>query len=129
MDIVLRGRSVYLDIFESPKKEDIKIAEKALKMVNIFHLKEKSYNKISGGEQQLVLIARVLTQDPKLIIIDEPTSSLDFENQIKILKIIDKLAQKGISVIMTSHFPDHVFITGNRVAILKNRKLSSIGSP
>jgi iron complex transport system ATP-binding protein len=129
LDVVLMGRSPHLDIFESPAEEDYKIAEKSLKSLNIIHMKDKPYTEISGGEQQLVFIARVLTQEPEILILDEPTSHLDFGNQIRTLDIIKKLASEGLSVIMSSHFPDHAFISANKVALMGEKRFIAMGTP
>ena len=86
-------------------------------------------SQLSGGEQQLVFIARVLTQEPSILILDEPTSHLDFGNQIRTLNIIKKLASKGLSVIMSSHFPDHAFISANKVALMDGKKFLAMGKP
>jgi iron complex transport system ATP-binding protein len=129
LDVVLMGRSPHIDAFSSPSKRDIEIAENSLKTLNIYHMKDKAYTEISGGEQQLVFIARVLTQEPRVLLLDEPTSHLDFGNQIRTLNIIEKLASKGLSVIMSSHFPDHAFISANKVAIMKGTDFIDIGTP
>lgn len=129
LDVVLMGRSPHLDIFESPSEEDYKIALKSLHSLNITHMKDKPYTEISGGEQQLVFIARVLTQEPDILILDEPTSHLDFGNQIRTLEIIKKLADKGLAVIMSSHFPDHALISANKVALMGEKKFIDSGKP
>jgi iron complex transport system ATP-binding protein len=129
LDVVLMGRSPHLDIFESPSDKDVKIADKALKTLNIAHMRDKPYTEISGGEQQLVFIARVLTQEPDILILDEPTSHLDFGNQIRTLDVIERLAKNGLSILMSSHFPDHAFISANKVAILKDKNFIDIGTP
>ncbi|MGB9936112.1 MAG: ABC transporter ATP-binding protein [Methanobacterium sp.] len=129
LDVVLMGRAPHLDIFSSPSKKDIEIAENALKSLNIYHMKDKPYTEISGGEQQLVFIARVLTQEPSVLLLDEPTSHLDFGNQIRTLNIIEKLSKNGLSVVMSSHFPDHAFISATKVAIMKGTEFIDIGSP
>lgn len=129
LDVVLMGRAPYLDLFESPSEDDYKIAEKSLETLNISYMRDKSYTEISGGEQQLVFIARVLTQEPSILILDEPTSHLDFGNQIRTLNIIEKLASKGLSVIMSSHFPDQAFISANKVAIIQGKNIIDMGTP
>jgi len=129
LDVVLMGRSAHLDMFESPSEKDYKIAEKAIKSLDINHLKDTPYNEISGGEQQLTFIARVLTQEPKLLVLDEPTSHLDFGNQIRALNVVESLAKDGLAIIMTSHFPDHVLMSGTKVAIMKDRGFIEVGSP
>lgn len=128
LDVVIMGRSPYLSLTESPKDEDIKIAESALKDLGIYDLKDTEYTNLSGGERQLVFLARILTQQPDILILDEPTSHLDFGNQIKFLEIVDKLASLGLSVIMSSHFPDHTFISSNKVAIMKDGRFIDFGT-
>ena len=128
-DVVLLGRAPHLGLTDSPGENDYKIASEAVEILGISHLRDKPYTQISGGEVQLVLMARVLTQQPKILLLDEPTSHLDFGNQIRTLEVINQLARNGLSVIMTSHFPDHTFISSNQVAILNNGNLMARGSP
>ena len=123
------GRAPYLNLTDSPKDEDKKIALDALKTLGIEDLKDKEYTNLSGGERQLVFLARVLCQKPDILILDEPTSHLDFGNQIKLLEIIDNLARSGLSIIMSSHFPDHAFLSSTKVAIMKNKKFIDFGTP
>ena len=129
LDVVVMGRAPYLNLTESPKEKDIKIALDALKTLGIEHLKDKEYTNLSGGERQLVFLARILCQQPDILILDEPTSHLDFGNQIKLLEIIDNLASSGLSIIMSSHFPDHAFLSSTKVAILKNKEFIDFGTP
>ena len=91
----MMGRAPYLNLTDVPKKEDEKIALNSMKILGIEYLKDKEYTNLSGGERQLVFLARVLTQQPDILILDEPTSHLDFGNQIKLLEIIDKLAKSS----------------------------------
>ncbi|WP_405266849.1 ABC transporter ATP-binding protein [Methanobrevibacter sp.] len=129
LDVVVMGRAPYLNLTDSPKKEDMEIAMNSLKTLGIDHLKDKEYTNLSGGERQLVFLARVLCQKPDILILDEPTSHLDFGNQIKLLEIIDNLSKAGLSIIMSSHFPDHAFLSSTKVAIMKNKKFIDFGSP
>ncbi len=121
-DVVVMGRTAYLSVFTSPGKSDMDIAEKALEDLGISYLKNKVYTEISGGERQLVLIARALAQTPSVLIMDEPTSNLDFGNQAKAVKQVRNLADRGLGVIMTTHFPDHVFQCADKVVVIKNSK-------
>jgi iron complex transport system ATP-binding protein len=114
---------------DSPKENDVKIANDALKTLGIENLKDKEYTNLSGGERQLVFLARVLCQKPDMLILDEPTSHLDFGNQIKLLEIIDNLAKSGLSIIMSSHFPDHAFLSSTKVAIMKDKRFIDFGTP
>lgn len=128
-DVVLMGRAPYLNLTDSPNEKDKEIALDALKTLGIEYLKDKEYTNLSGGERQLVFLARVLCQKPDILILDEPTSHLDFGNQIKLLEIIDNLAKSGLSIIMSSHFPDHAFLSSNKVAIMKDKHFIDFGSP
>jgi len=118
-DFVLMGRAPHLAAFSSPGEEDYEIAMEKIELVGIEKIAEKPVNMISGGEYQLAMIARALAQEPAILLLDEPTSHLDFGNQVRILEIINQLAESGISVIMSSHFPDHAFLTSNSVAIMQ----------
>lgn len=128
-DVILMGRAPHLNVTSVPGKKDFKIADKAMKSLGISHLKDKSYTEISGGEKQMVLLARVLTQEPELLLLDEPTSHLDFGNQIRTLDVINRLSENGLSVVMTSHYPDHAFLSSNKVAIMKDMGIMDIGEP
>ncbi len=75
----------------------------------------------------MVLIARALAQQPSLLIMDEPTSNLDFGNQIRVLNQISQLAKQGLTIVMTSHFPEHAFLCASKVAILKNDRTAVTG--
>ena len=128
-DVVLMGRAPYLNLTDSPRDEDVEIALDTLKTLGIEHLKDKEYTNLSGGERQLVFLARVLCQKPDILILDEPTSHLDFGNQIKLLEIIDNLSKTGLSIIMSSHFPDHAFLSSTKVAIMKDKQFIDFGLP
>ncbi len=126
-DFVLMGRTPYIGAFSSPKERDIALTEKAIEAVGISYLSKKHYNEISGGERQLVMFAKVLAQEPDIILLDEPTSHLDFGNQFKILNLIESLAKSGFSVIMTSHFPDNAFLISTKVGVMKDQSFIAIG--
>ena len=92
-DVVLMGRASFIPKFSSPRAEDVECVEEALKSLDILHMKDKVYSELSGGEQQIVLVARALVQKAKLIIMDEPASNLDFSNQEKLLRCITGLSK------------------------------------
>jgi iron complex transport system ATP-binding protein len=120
-DMVLLGRSAHLRTFEQPGPEDRAIAEQAMEDVGIGHLAEKQCNQMSGGELQMVLIARALTAQPQMLVLDEPESNLDFKNQLVILETIRKLAkERGISAVFNTHYPAHALKLSDK-ALLLNR--------
>lgn len=128
LEVVIMGRNAHMGIFASPSEMDKEIAEEALETLGISFLKDEIYTEISGGERQLVLIARALAQQPEILIMDEPTSNLDFGNQVRVLEKIYRLSKKGLGVIMTSHFPSHVFLCSTKVALMQKNQPFSIGS-
>lgn len=128
-DYVLMGRTPHIPSFSIPKENDVEITGECLKKLGIADLGDKLISEISGGEHQMAAIARAVAQEPSIIIMDEPTSHLDMGNQQKVLRMTEKLASEGISVLMTSHFPDHGFIVSDRVAIMENGSLIAAGSP
>ncbi|ACA54216.1 ABC transporter ATP-binding protein [Clostridium botulinum] len=130
IDIVLMGRAVYIKEFSSPSKIDKQIAEESLDLLGISYLKNKAYTEISGGERQLVLIARAITQQASIIIMDEPTSNLDYGNQIKVLTLIKSLCINNYqTILMSCHNPNHALLYGSKVAIMKKEGLFSFGNP
>ena len=113
-EYVVMGRTPYLGAFALPKAADYEIAEKALARLNISHIMEKPYTEISGGERQLATIARAIAQEPKIIMLDEPTAHLDYGNQMRTVRLIRSLADEGYAVIFTTHVPDHpLFLCGD----------------
>jgi iron complex transport system ATP-binding protein len=128
-DIVVMGRASRISVVSSPSKTDQHHAIKAMEKLGIAHLAQRPCNRLSGGEWQMVLIARALTQSPRVLLLDEPTSHLDLGNQIKILEVVDSLSKEGMTIIMASHFPDHAFLSAHKVGILKNKSLKGMGHP
>jgi len=108
LDIVLMGRAQHIGMFGSPNKQDIDIAREALTSLNIAELAECYFNQLSGGQRQLVLIARALASQCQVLILDEPTAALDLRNQETVLRLIYQLAkQQNLSVLFTTHDPAH----------------------
>ena len=127
LDVVLMGRTARLASFSVPAPSDRDVAMEALAGLGIAHLEGRPYTQISGGERQLGLIARALAQEPAILVMDEPTASLDYGNQMRLLSQIRKLASRGIAIILSSHNPDHVFMVADRVALLHEGKLVGLG--
>ncbi|AFS78929.1 ABC transporter ATP-binding protein [Gottschalkia acidurici 9a] len=128
-EVVVMGRTAHLGIFSSPSQNDYEIVEEIIESLGISYLEDNVYTEISGGERQLVLIARALAQEPKILIMDEPTSNLDYGNQVRVLKHIKELSKRDIGIIMTSHFPDHAFMASTKVLAINRGNEFRIGSP
>jgi iron complex transport system ATP-binding protein len=128
-ETVLMGRTPYLGFFSFPDPEDEQVARAAIESLGIAHLSQQPYTEISGGERQLVMFARALAQQPEVIILDEPTSHLDYGNQIKMLSLIHQLSRKGTAVIMTSHNPDHAFMIADTVGIMFEKSIHGFDRP
>lgn len=120
IDVIVMGRTAHLSSFASPGKKDFALAEEALCQLGVEYLKNRIYTEISGGERQMVLIARALVQNTNFLMMDEPTSNLDFGNQVRVLETITRLAkERNLGIIMTTHYPDHAFYCDSRVALMK----------
>ncbi|MCA3629420.1 MAG: ABC transporter ATP-binding protein [Methylobacterium sp.] len=128
-DVVLMGRTAHQGLFASPSEADRALAQAKLAELGIAHLGEQPYTMISGGERQLVLIARALAQEPRVIVLDEPTASLDFGNQGKVLRQIGALKSRGLAVLFTTHDPNHALRHADRVALLARGSLLAEGPP
>ncbi|MEF9841924.1 MAG: ABC transporter ATP-binding protein [Raoultibacter sp.] len=128
-DVVLMGRTPYVGRMARVSAEDRRIAWEAMCTLGIEHLAQRTYTKLSGGQQQLILIARALTQQPELIIMDEPTASLDFGNQQTVLSRMKDLVKTGVSVLMVTHDPHHAFYCATRVVVMGEGCIIAEGSP
>ena len=117
-ETVLLGRSSRLNAFSVPKQEDLEKAREVMALLGIFHLAEKKCSEISGGELQMVLIARALASEPQVLILDEPESNLDFKNQLIVLDAMSALAQKGMTCIFNTHYPAHALQRADKSLIL-----------
>lgn len=129
LDVVLMGLTSQLTLLSSPKQEHVQKAQKALENLGIEHLAHAGYSEISGGERQLVLIARALVQDANILIMDEPTANLDYGNQHRVMTQISELAGKGYIILLSSHNPDHAFQYANRTIVLSGGKIIADGTP
>jgi len=129
LDVVLMGRTAHLAVFGVPTRRDREVALQALDDLGVAALAPRVYTELSGGERQLVLVARALAQEPRLLVMDEPTASLDFGNQIRVLDEISALGRRGIAVLMSTHHPDHARRVAGRVALLKRGRIVGEGAP
>ena len=128
LEVVVMGRARFIKKFSQPSADDYAMANRVLEHLRIEKLTYKKYSELSGGEQQIVLIARALVQDAKFIIMDEPASNLDFENQKKVLECLKQLSERGLGVILSSHSPDHAIFCDTKVVMIDKKKHIHIGS-
>jgi iron complex transport system ATP-binding protein len=128
-DVVLMGRTAHLSPFAAPGKHDVEIADACLAKLGLAPLADQVYTRVSGGERQLALIARALAQQAPLVVMDEPTASLDFGNQARVLDEVRALAASGIGVVMATHDPDQAFLCADRVALLHGGTLVADAPP
>ena len=128
-DVVLMRRTPYISTLSHVTDEDKQIAFEAMELMGIDHLGRKTYSQLSGGQQQLVLIARALAQQPSVLVMDEPTASLDFGNQQTVLRQMKKLTQGGTTVLMVTHDPDHALYCADRVIAMHEGLILDDGAP
>lgn len=128
-DVVQMGRTPHLKFMASPTAADRLEVRAAMARLGIAHLAERRFHELSGGERQMVLVARALAQSSTILVLDEPCAGLDVANQVKILKVIRSLAREGYSILMTSHLPDHAFAAGGQAALLKDGVLRGPAEP
>src|ERR1700754_4714395 len=117
--VVLMGRTAHGNLFSRPTAADRAVADRVLERFGIAHLADRPYTEISGGERQLALLARALAQEPQFVVLDEPTASLDFGNQGKVMREIRALAASGLGVLFTTHDPNHAMRAADRAYLLK----------
>ena len=129
LEMVMLGRCPHLGVFEQPGRREIEMAEAMMEKTGITHLAKKDCNRMSGGELQMVLIARALINEPKLIILDEPETGLDFHNQILVLNMIDRLSHEdGISAIMNTHYPTNAMSVADEAFMMNHKGTFFYGS-
>ena len=121
LEYVVTGCAPYIGTFQRPNQEHYDKAMQSIREMGIEHLTEKSYKQISGGERQQVSIARVLTQCPAYILMDEPTAHLDYGNQLRVLNTIRRMANNGFGIVFTTHNPDQALLLGGKTAVIDRR--------
>ena len=128
IDIVLMGTTGSLKLLESPGKEQIEAAERALDELGIGYLRNRGFGRISGGERQLVLVARALVQNAKILIMDEPTANLDYGNQYRVMAKIKELAAGGYTIILSTHNPEHALLFADKSFVIQKGEFVAAGS-
>ena len=128
-NMVLMGTTSQISLLSTPGPKQRAAAEEALRQVGVLHLKDKGYTQISGGERQLVLIARALVKDPPVLILDEPTANLDYGNQVRVMEELRKLTAAGYTVIQSTHNPEQAFLFSHKVVAMKEGRVLAEGAP
>ena len=129
LDVVLMSAASQAGAFGVPRADQVKRAWEALERVGIARLAHRPATRISGGEQQLVLIARALAQNAHTIIMDEPTSALDYGNTMRVLGCVRQLAREGLSIIQSTHQPDQAFLFADKVLAINKGHVRAFGDP
>lgn len=127
LDYVLFGRTPYLQPLELPSITDLQIAEQALVQVGMVHLENRSVANLSGGERQMILIARALAQQPRLLLLDEPTSHLDISNKSRLVALLRQLSADGVTCLFTTHEPDVAAAASDHLVLMRNGKILHMG--
>lgn len=134
-DVVMMGRTAHSGLFGGYGAEDADVCAEAMRLVGVEDLADRAYHTLSGGELKLVMLARALAQQPKLIVLDEPTASLDFQNELRFLEVLTALIRRqNISALIATHALDHAFFFERcgvpvRVALLAKNRPMRLGIP
>lgn len=122
-DYILMGRAPHLGFFQSPSKEDEDKAEDIMAEMGLYERRNQPFHTLSGGQQRQALIARAILQNPDMIVMDEPTNHLDYGNQYRVIQMIEKLADRGMAILLTTHMPDHALYLGKKTGLLIHQTL------
>lgn len=128
-EVIQMGRITHMKLGASLSASDRKITNEAMERLGIQELSRRNFQTLSGGERQMVLIARALAQQADYMILDEPTAALDYSNQVRILEMIRSLSQDGLGVLMTTHFPDHAFMACTQALLMREGTVMDFGKP
>lgn len=129
IDMALMGTDHNLSMFSAPGRKEILRAEEALDRVGILYMREKLFSHLSGGEQQLVLVARALAQGSHTLLMDEPTSALDYGNQSMVMEQARLLADEGYCVVLSTHTPQHSLWYADMALALQGGNIAAFGAP
>ncbi len=129
MDMVLMGTTAQVNAMSVPGKRQVSLAKEALERLGIGELANRGYTNISGGERQLVLIARAIAQQAKILIMDEPSANLDYGNRTRVMRTVKNLAAEGYAIIQSTHDPDQAFLYSHKVLAIHDGKVLAWGKP
>lgn len=122
-DYILMGRAPYIGVFQNPSSEDRDLTEDVMQQMGIYPIRHRRFNTLSGGQQRQTVIARAIVQQPSIIIMDEPANHLDYGNQFRVIEMIEKLAQNGMTIILTTHRPEQALYLGQFAGMLIDHTL------
>lgn len=129
LDIVTMGRAGHFSAFDAPKPADRDAAFAALERLDAVHLANRKYTSLSGGQRQMILIARAICQSARVFVMDEPGASLDYANQHLLMDVVTDLAEKGYCVVMSTHSPEHPLSVGHKVMLMREGRVAAFGKP
>ena len=129
LDLVLMGRTPYINGMSKPSETDYEKAVAAIEALNLQDLIYRPCTGLSGGQMQLVMLAQAVAQEAEFLMMDEPTSHLDYGKQMQTLEVVADMRDRHFGIIMTTHDPNHVFITGDQVAIMDGTGFAAVGTP
>lgn len=129
LDMAVMGRTPHLSAMATPKASDRARALQVLTDLGLAHLAHQSFSSLSGGERSLTLVARALVQESEVLILDEPTAALDLGNAVRVLSVVNDLAEAGRTILMTTHQPDHALRGADHVVIMADGQVRAQGSP
>ena len=128
-DMVLMGTTSQLSNFGTPQKKHVELVDQAMEKLGISHLRNRGYANVSGGERQLALIARALVQNARILVMDEPSASLDYGNRIRVMQTVRSLAADGYAIIQSTHDPDQAYLHSDQVLALCQGQVLGRGTP
>lgn len=128
LDVAAMAMANSLKFYEYPNKKDMDRVKEVFSYLNILHLSSKGYSELSGGERQLILIARAILQNSKIILMDEPTSNLDYGNKIRLMQTLNRLKRDGYTIIISSHDPQDAIFYGDITVLFHEKKILKYGA-
>lgn len=129
LDYVLLGRAPYLSPLEVPHPADRDRALAALERAGMAAAIEKQVTAISGGEKQLLMLARSLCQEPRLLVLDEPSAHLDIRNKRRLVAVLDELRVSGTTIVLSTHDPEFAAVAADRLVLMKDGRAAAVGPP
>ncbi|MGC9350257.1 MAG: ABC transporter ATP-binding protein [Anaerolineae bacterium] len=128
LDYVLLGRAPHLQLLQTPSASDVAVAAEVLEEIGLHDLMDRSIQSLSGGERQLVMIARALAQRPRILLLDEPTSHLDLSNKSRVLGIMAEQAAQDVTVVFTTHEPDLATSVAEYAVLMRRGEVLAAGT-